>query len=162
MSENEDPLQAENNPATILPPDYTLKKMIGENVDIKQVFSEEAVAKAQQTIDKHQDSFKEWAINDVNELNENFKKKDITAIEKISARLKSQAGTFNYELGTLVAKSLNNFCNAHHQPSQDHLLVIRKHIDTLQVIFLQNITGNGGETGKELLDNLFKLVDKYK
>jgi len=152
------------------PPDYALKKMIGEDVNIKEVFSEESVAKAQKSIDKHQDSFLDWASQDIALLNEYYAKSvespssreaAIIAIEEIADRLKSQAGTFNFGLATLVAKSLEKFCNLHPNPHNDHLVVIRKHIDTLTVIFNQKIMDDGGAIGNELLDSLSKLVEKY-
>lgn len=161
MTDNQDPL-AGDKATIILPPDYTLKKMIGENVDIKQIFSEEKVANAQEAIDNYRDKFLEWAIKDIATLDECLKNKDIKAIEEISDRLKGQAGTFNFDLGTLVAKSLNKYCNSNAAPSAEQMVVIRKHLDTLAVVFGQKITGDGGTIGKELLENLFKLVEKYK
>ncbi len=172
MTEDKDHFaELPDNEAKILPPDYSLKKMIGENVNIKEVFTEEVVEKAQGTIDLHQDKFLEWAINDVASLEAAYQKAldnaasneaAVTEIEEISATLKARAGTFNFGLATSVAKSLNSFCQIHRKPTGEHLTVIRKHIDTLSVVFNKNITGDGGEVGKELLDNLFKLVEKYK
>jgi len=171
MSEKEDPFAAINNGETkILPPDYTLKKIIGENVDIKEMFSEEVVVKAQATIDQHKDNFLDWVVKDVASLNEHYKKaankvtrkKNVADIEQIAHQTKAQGGMFNFGLATQVAKSLEQFCQKHINPSDEQLVVIGKHIDTLTVIFSQNITGDGGAVGKELMDNLSKLVDKYK
>lgn len=153
----------------ILPPDYTLKKLIGENIDIKEIFNEEVVAKAQQTIDQHKDSFLEWVVKDVASLNESYqkaetasaRKKNIGEIEHTAHRMKSQAGMFNYGLATQIAKSLELFCYKHPKPTDEQMVVVRKHIDTLTVIFSQSITGDGGVVGSELLDNLSKLVDRY-
>lgn len=147
---------------TILPPDYTLKKTIGENVDLRQVFSEENISKAQGAIDQHKDSFIQWALEDIAVLEGHFANKTIKEMEEVSDKLKSQAGTFGYSLATLVAKSLNKFCIAHPNPSPEHLVVIRKHLDTLKVIFGKKITGDGGVVGNQLLEGLTQLVEKFK
>ncbi len=172
MVKNQDPMaNLTDDEVRILPPDYTLKKLIGDDVDIKALFSPENVEKAQEVINQHKESFVEWVMADLDLLEQHYKdaaahspdcEADIKKLARTSFIIKSQAGTFGYGLGTLIAKSLDEFCGEHAKPSSDHLTVIRKHIDTLSVIFRQSITGNGGKVGNELADNLRKLVDKYK
>ena len=169
MVDDADPISNASGGAQVLPPDYALKKKIGEHVDIKAVFSEENVAAAQQVIDGHKDSFREWAAEDIAALEENygkaakeeFRKEAIATITQIAERLKAQAGTFDFGLATLVAKSLAGFCTGHPEADRDHMVVIRKHIDTLSVILSKKITGDGGQVGGELMDNLKKLTEKY-
>lgn len=169
MVDDTDPMGNVSNEAQVLAPDYALKKKIGEHVDIKAVFSDENVAVAQQVINKHKDSFRDWAAKDIAALEELYskaaksesRKEAITAITEIAERLKSQAGTFDFGLATLVAKSLASFCTGHPEAGADHLVVIRKHIDTLSVILTKNITGDGGQIGGDLLENLKKLTEKY-
>jgi len=169
MTEDKDPLDNIPDEAQVLAPDYALKKKIGENVDIKVAFSDENVAVAQQVINNHKDSFRDWAAKDIAALEGHYNKATkpeshkagIAAIAEIAERLKSQAGTFDFGLATLVAKSLANFCIHHLEADADHMIVIRKHIDTLSVILGQNITGDGGQVGGELLENLKKLTEKY-
>lgn len=175
MSEQESAVQPqepkENEGTQFFPPDYSLKKAIGEDVDLKQVFSEENIQKAQDTIEKHKESFIEWATADTATMNKHFEdavskapecELDIAHIEQVAARIQAQAGTFGFGLATLVAKSLSSFCLLHTKPNSEQLVVIRKHIDTLSVIFAKNILGDGGMIGQELLDNLFKMVEKYQ
>lgn len=173
MVDETDPLSppTEENSAKILPPDYALKKKIGENVDMTEVFSEKVVGSAQGAIDKHKDSFRDWAIKDIAALEEYYGRavanmesceRDIVAIEGISERMKSQAGTFDFGLATQVAKSLAKFCMRHPKPDKERMVVVRKHIDTLSVIINKNIVGDGGAVGGELMDNLAKLTEKYK
>ena len=154
----------------VLPPDHTLKKIIGEDVDIKQLFSVENVEAAQQVINEHKDSFMEWVLKDLEQLKEAYVQlKDSKELEPSIRRLaktafviKSQAGTFGFGLGTRIAKSLDDFCNAHLHPNPDQMKVIEKHIETLSIIFQKNISGDGGAVGKELSESLFKLVDKFR
>ncbi len=170
MNSSSNPLEPEND-VTIHAPDFTLKKMIGEDVDIKKIFSTENVARAQAVIETHKDSYLEWVKNDLAALEECYKAAaanvagcaaDVQKLAKTAFVIKSQAGTFGYSLATAVAKSLDDFCTRDFAPSPEHLTVIRKHMDALQVIFLKHITGDGGAPGSELSGNLYKLVAKYK
>ena len=137
---------------------------------IKQVFSSENLAKAQEVINSHKDSFLEWVMKDVSTLEETYKNAvanqvdrsaEISKLARTAFIIKSQAGTFGFDLATRIAKSLDDFCNHHPAPTADHMVVIRKHIDTLSVIFQKHITGDGGKIGTELQQSLQKLVAKY-
>lgn len=167
----QNPAPAAQDDVKIIPPDYTLKKLVGDTVDLKQIFSAENISKAQGVIDTHKESFLEWIKNDMQTLEDQFAQAQANpadsadAIKKLAKAafiIKSQAGTFGFSLATLVAKSLDDFCNQTFRPSQEHLTVIRKHIDALQVIFHKNIMGDGAQIGKELSGNLQKLVAKYQ
>lgn len=170
MNTPTNPLKPKHD-VSIHEPDFTLKKMIGEDVDIKKIFSAENINKAQAVIETHKDSYLEWVKNDLQALEDCYKgansniagsMPEVQKLAKTAFVIKSQAGTFGYSLATAVAKSLDDFCTRDFHPNQEHLTVIRKHMDALQVIFLKNITGDGGALGSELSGNLYKLVAKYK
>jgi Zn-dependent M16 (insulinase) family peptidase len=155
----------------ILPPDYALKKIIGEDVDLNQIFSPASIEKAQAVINEHKDSFLEWVRKDIEQLNQSYtaaaanpaaSEPEIRKLAKTAFIIKSQAGTFGFGLATQVAKSLDDFCSHDFHPSTEHLTVIHKHIETLDVIFHKNIAGDGGALGQDLSESLFKLVSKYK
>jgi len=172
MNEPVDPFASlTDEEVRVLPPDYALKKIIGNDVDLKEIFSPENIEKAQSVINEHKESFIEWVMKDIEQLEESYakaaanpadSKDEIRKLARAAFIIKSQAGTFGFQLATQVAKSLDDFCNKHFHPGADHMMVVRKHIDTLVVIFQKNITGDGGAVGKELSGNLFKLVDKFK
>lgn len=163
--------QEEKQDVKIIAPDYSLKKLIGEDVDIKQIFSAENINKAQEAINSHKENFVDWVKEDLVVLESAFTQasanasqshEPVKAITKIAASIKARAGTFGYTLGTMVAKSLEDFCNRDFKPAPEHLLVIRKHIEALQAIFDKRITGDGGAIGVELSGSLYKLVSKFK
>ncbi len=171
MDKNDPFVALDDTEVRIVAPDYSLKKLIGENVDIKQIFSAENIENAQQIIHEHKDNFLEWVNNDLAALEHSYNKAmanlaacepDIKKLAKTAFVIKSQAGTFGFELATRVAKSLDDFCNQTFKPIPEHMTAIRKHIDTLLAIFRNKISGDGGTLGAELIDNLFKLVEKCK
>jgi HPt (histidine-containing phosphotransfer) domain-containing protein len=172
MTNSTDPFaELSDDEVRILPADYALKKIIGNDVDIRQFFSAENIEKAQQVINDHKESFLEWVLKDIHVLEESYAnamthlatcEPEIRKLAKTAFVIKSQAGTFGFGLATQVAKSLDDFCNQHFHPVPEHMKVIEKHIETLKVIFQKNITGDGGALGKELNQGLVQLIEKYK
>ena len=169
MTQNhDDPLASlSDEEVRVIPPDYTLKKIVGAT----DILSPENVEKAQKVIDEHKDSFLEWVMKDIATLEASYQaaladlphsEPHIKKLARAAFIIKSQAGTFGFEFATHIAKSLDDFCTQHFKPSDQHMTVIRKHIDTLSLIFHKNITGEASPVGIELRDTLYKLVDKYK
>lgn len=155
----------------ILPPDYSLKEKIGKNVSLKDIFTPERVAQAQQAIDDTQAEFVEWAHKDLVELEHTYRhiaenpeaapESRTEKVRKIAFSLKCQSGTFGYPLGSEVARSLYKYTTEHGKFTSENIVVLRKHIDALQVILQQNIQGEGGTMGTELMTSLEKLVAKF-
>lgn len=89
--------------------------------------------------------------------------------------IRGQAATFNYELLTSISRGL---CNAlDHQAAKekeldgtvkwamkmtiaDRVEVVKAHIDAMQVIMAEEVRGEGGEVGKELISALSVLTAK--
>ncbi|MCH2548220.1 MAG: hypothetical protein MK052_11520 [Alphaproteobacteria bacterium] len=165
-------LNNDDDAVRILPPNFNIKEKIGMNVNLSEIFTPERIAEAQQVIDDTQAEFVDWATKDLVELEHTYRiiAKDpananatrIEKIRKIAFSLKCQAGTFGYPLGSDVAKSLYSYTTKHDSYTADNIAVLRKHIDALQVILQQNIQGEGGTMGKELIDGLEKLIKKYQ
>lgn len=156
----------------ILPPDFSLKKKIGANVNISEIFTPERIEAAQKTINDTQSEFISWAAKDLTDLEHAYHAvardpatapaAKIDAIRRIAFSLKAQSGTFGFNLGSEVAKSLYDYMMKHTTYSAENITVIRKHLDALQVIFQQNIQGDGAAIGAELMQNLHKLVTKFE
>ncbi len=155
----------------VLPPDHSLRKIIGEDADLNEIFSVENIGKAQNVINEHKAGFVEWVMKDIATLEECYTKMvsnpaacatESQKLARTALIVKSQAGTFGFELATTVAKSLEDFCNNDFRPSLDHMTVIRKHIDVLEAIFQKNIAGDGGTMGSDLSESLSRLVSKYR
>lgn len=162
---------ADDDSVRILPPSYALKEKIGMNVNLGEIFTPERIAAAQKAIDDTQAEFVNWAEKDLVELEHAYRgialdpanapPQRIDKVRKIAFSLKCQAGTFGYPLGSEVAKSLYRYTVEHGQYNGENIVVLRKHIDALHVILQQNIQGEGGAMGKELMANLDKLVEKF-
>ena len=152
----------------MLPPNYHLAELIGTEWKAADIFTEKLVQEAQEQLQKKEAVFIEWANDDIHELERAYtvlsddwnNRQARERMMNAAYVIKSQAGIFGYDLGTQVAASLVSYLENHHKLNRDHLTVLRKHIDTMAVIFHQKIKHAEREIGAELIDSLQKLVAK--
>lgn len=152
-------------------PDFSLKEKIGKDININEILNTENIKASQQVINDSQKDFLKWVDNDLKTLEAFYRQaasdpsNALTAvvdIQKSAFSVKSQSGTFGYDLGSAIAKSLYDFCENNYVVGDNkHILVIRKHIDTLNTIFHKNIKGDGGKIGQQVYDALGKLIQKF-
>ena len=156
---------------SIFDPDYALKRKIGKELSIWDILTEENVRQAQQVITNAHGDFMEWVVVDLARLEHAYETlietpEDDDAFSELlenALSIKAQAGTFGFDLASDVAKSLYNFARNFNLKQRDksHLLVIRKHIDILYIIFHQNLTGQAAGLGTDIMGSLTQLVQKY-
>lgn len=86
----------------------------------------------------------------------------IHAIRACLHDLRGQAGTFGYDLATQIADSACKFIDLSGDVT-DHtgMLVLSVHIDALKVVNTNNIRGDGGPVGKELISGLHAVIDRH-
>lgn len=154
--------------ARVVRPENKLKKKIGADVNVRELLHPDVIQTAQQVIMDKKSDFLEWAMEDLKIMEEAFEGLQNNAkpplIDMISHRaegLRDRSGTFGYQLGSDIAKSLARYC-ALSPPNNPHLeVVLRLHMDGLQTVFKDHVTDSGGIIGMELLRGLKKLVEKY-
>lgn len=153
-------------------PDFSLKEKIGKDINLKEVFSADAVKSSQEVINKTKKDFLKWVDNDLKNLESAYEalaanpaqgRESALVIQKAAFSIKGQSGTFGFDLGSAVAKSLYDFLeNDYVEGESSHTLVIRKHIDTLNTIFHKNVDGDGGKTGNAVYNALGTLIRKFE
>lgn len=175
MAAKDKPVQSTettDDEVTEVAPNYALKEKIGKDVNIKEVFSPEAVKGSQEVIAKTQKDFLKWVENDLKNLEAAYailKQSPATGrdaaleIQKCAFSLKGQSGTFGYDLASAIAKSLYDFLeNDYVEGDENHVLIIRKHIDTLRTIFRDKVMGDGGKIGHAVHNALGTLIRKFE
>ncbi len=153
---------------TITRADQTLLNMINIT-HAADIFTEEVLAEAQQELMKAESQFVTWVKDDIAKLEAAYtglvaNMHDDAAyanLLKAAYTIKSQAGIFGYDLGTTVADLLITYLTAHKPPTENNIVVIRKHIDTMAVIFSQQVKDSRGEVGVALIQSLSQLVAKF-
>lgn len=164
------PPSAEDDDVKEFSPDFSLKEKIGMNMN--EILTSEVVKSSQEVINKSQKEFLQWIRNDLDTMEMSYAElakmpemgRDFALeIQKAAFSCKSQAGTFGFDLGSAIAKSLYDFLeNDYVENDKGHLIVIRKHIDTLNTIFRQSITGDGGQIGAAIYTALGTLIRKFE
>jgi len=154
---------------TIINADFHLKEKIGKNISLQELFSPEAIKRAQLVISDSNDEFIQLIKGDL-ELLERFyalisqslpqQTNDIDTLASVALSIKSRAGTFDYALASHVSESLYNIVVDREKISKKRTRAIRIHIDTLYVIFNDVITEMGGSTGKEIAKMLMELIQR--
>jgi glucosamine 6-phosphate synthetase-like amidotransferase/phosphosugar isomerase protein len=146
-----------------------LKKKIGD-VNLREILQPDVVQQAQQVIIDRKSDFLEWTAENLKQMEESYyhltqQSDDPNTLLDIMARnadsLRDRSGTFGYQLGSDIAKSLSRYCAATHAENPQLAIICRKHLDGLQIVFKDNVTDSGGAIGMELLQGLRLLVEKY-
>ncbi len=159
--------QAAREAAMLSPPNFVLRDQLGE-VSARDILTEMVVAEAQAKLLMAESEFVEWAREDISKLEIAFKTLvddmgnvfALADLHQCAYRIQSRAGIFGYHLGTEVASLLENYLTAHPRINDNDLLIIRKHIDVVTVIFNQGMKDSGNRIGQELMGSLKKLIAK--
>jgi len=127
---------------------------------------------AQTLINSYCEDFLEWAKEDMSNLEKAYQElqnddglleQKIKNLLECALLIKSRAGTFGFTLASSVAHSLVKTCEEKSSKNKELFVsVLRQHINALQVIFQQKMTGDGETMGTELLDGLFFIANKLE
>lgn len=154
----------------ILPPDRSIKKKIGENIDLNKVISPEKIEKAQEIIAVSRDEILQEIYTHIKTLElvythyflvGDFSASAMKNVVDATFGIKSAAGMAGYSLASDVAKLFHNYLVGKNSVTSSDLKVIETAIGALKAIFSENIEGNGGKVGAELLGGLTVLINKY-
>lgn len=151
-----------------LPPNKEIKEQIGEDITAQQILTEEVVAEGQETLLAAASEYVAWVRDDIVRLEESYlelsnRPTDPTAHHLLLSSayaIKTQAGTFGYDLGSEVGKLLVDYLTNNMVMDANRLKVIRKHIDAISVIFTQKIKETGQDIAADLIKSLRQLITK--
>ncbi len=132
----------------------------------------EALDRALAEMKKSQEDYPDWVKQTLNELvddlkaagekNEVSRQKHFKHIGALAHELKGQGGTFGYPLISVFGKSLNEFTEKEvGYVTDDHLEIVKAHIDVMRAVIKDRISGDGGNIGRELLMVLERAIKKY-
>ena len=82
-------------------------------------------------------------------------------MRRIAHDLKGQGSTFGYNLMTFFAASLYDFSFQEGEISDNHVELLKAHIDSMNVVIKDRIRGDGGEEGQALQKGLQDAIEKY-
>ncbi|MEH6403016.1 MAG: hypothetical protein V7750_06555 [Sneathiella sp.] len=83
-------------------------------------------------------------------------------IQEIAHEMKGQGGTFGYPLVSTFGDSLYDFTGQNAGVSDNHVQVIKAHVDAMKATITGRIQGDGGQIGTELKAMLAAAIKQYK
>ncbi|WP_428248948.1 hypothetical protein [Ferrovibrio sp.] len=158
-------------PTFIAPPQELKRKAVNFKRGFSLKLEPEVMKKLEQVVEKATDNFtvevadklkqlrvavNQMADGDTNTVHY------MREIRSLSLDIKGMGGMFKYPLLTAFAKSLNDFVQGMHAPTEIQLDIIGAQIDALYVVMANRIQGGGGQTEQELLNVLHVATRKYK
>lgn len=132
----------------------------------------EALERALAEMKKSQEDYPDWVKQTLNDLADDLKaaaEKDEVARQRnfkhigaLAHELKGQGGTFGYPLISVFGKSLNEFTEKEvGYITDNHLEIVKAHIDVMRAVIRDRISGDGGNIGRELIMVLERAIKKY-
>lgn len=144
-------------------PDFALRKIIGDDVDIMQIFTPEKIRLCQDIIDKARDDFFEDEKPRVLELKKIIAQSNIHNLSKIVAvcsEVRCQARIFGFSFIAGLCEQMITFANADSKPPKVRYMIISKLGDALVVAMLNRLKDEGGILQKELNATVQQLLEK--
>lgn len=134
------------------------------------VTEERFAALEEDIVAKFSDQYLEWVENDlvrlrkaleVIEAGAHVDAPSVQAFRAIIHDMRGMGGTFEYDLVTTIADQVHRLVHAVGTLGAEHLMALRVHVDALKVVVAERLTGDGGERGREVLQGLQKVYQKY-
>jgi len=153
--------------ADIYAPNTTLKAALG-NAKAEEILNDNVVEEAQGELMQAEEQYIAWAREDIAKLEAAFEELERRPGDPMAHHLlltaaysiKAQAGIFGYDLGSEIGKRLVEYLQQNPVMDANRLVVVRKHIDTINVVFTQKIKDSGQQMARELLGSLHALICK--
>ena len=151
-------------------PDFSLKYKIGKQIRLDSIITDSVLSNAQAAIDAIGDESMGWIRSDLMELKRLTQAMVagepaeglILEMTDTALSVNSRAGTFGYGRASEVAYMLYLFCRKRLNPlNKEHHLIVQKHLDVLQVILGNQMRGDAGAVGEQIVAELRKLAGKF-
>lgn len=150
----------------ILPPNYTLRQRINDSATA--LLGETKIDTTQAALLKAGGELVDWAKDDIADLEAAYatlaarpsSSPAHLALLDVARAIATQAALYGYDLGRDVASMLADYLETHRKLDAGKLTVVRKHIDTISVVFREKIKETGQELGRDLVSSLRKLIKK--
>ncbi|MGB4102418.1 MAG: hypothetical protein WBK91_11000 [Alphaproteobacteria bacterium] len=146
-----------------------IRNLIGEDVVLKDVFTEDRIQACARLIDQAKNTFFEITNTELNMLaqlaaapviQEDESKSFIAGIVARADNIKGQAEILGFTLIARICMQISAVCHASRQRYDVKLLLITRMVDTLRLAYKQKITDEGGVIGKEILAQLDRILGK--
>lgn len=145
--------------------DATLQAKVGTGP-----LDEKAVERCQKVMDNNDVDFTPLGMQFLDQLEEAIKNIDISKESKADdvqamtapvMQLKANAATFHYALIGNLANVMLSFLESIKTLDEDAVSIVTAHHQTLKVIVMKQMKGDGGEVGQQMQDELKGACQRY-
>ncbi len=129
-----------------------------------------ALERAEQVIENMAVDYLNWAREDLSKLQSAFSKlksndgdttENLEAVFQLAHDIKGQGGSFEYDLMTIIGNQLCRYIEKlEGSAGEADVEVIELHVNALQAVISQELKGNGGPVGDQLLSGLEMVFEK--
>lgn len=150
------------------PSPKTIRNRVGQDFE----FDPDTLEEAQRELESWSEDFVDWASVYIKGIDQAFAKCDtankrvqrnaLNTINTHAHELRGLGGTFGFPLVTTVSISLFELTHVRVDPSDECLKLIKNHIDSLKAIVRENVRGEGGPIGQELVKELNERNKEYQ
>lgn len=129
-----------------------------------------AFEKANAALEQMKEDYPDWVAKHIEELrmhharcvdSPNERLKRYALMREIAHDMKGQGATFGYPLMTTFASSLHDFVGPRAGTTDNHVEVIKSHIDSMAAVIKDRVKGSGGEIGQALTAGLHAAIERY-
>jgi chemotaxis protein histidine kinase CheA len=134
------------------------------------VIDPKALEAANSALEKMSEDYPDWVGKIIVELREHLvrcidsptdRQRRFAMIRQIAHDMKGQGGTFGYPLMTAFASSLVDCVGPRSGTADNHVEIVKSHIDAMSAVIKDRVKGNGGEIGKALTQGLKDAIEKH-
>ncbi len=141
---------------------------------VKEIDEEVNIAllqRAEKAIKAMSNDYVDWVQEDMKKLQVAFDKtKRIKSsselkpifgeVFEIAHDMKGQGGSFDYNLITIIGDSLCRFIEKKKEFTSADIEVVEVHVNSIRLVIMNGMKGDGGEVGKKILQGLNAVVSK--
>ena len=129
-----------------------------------------ALEAATSALEKMSEDYPDWVGKVILDLREHLlrcidtpadRPKCYVKIREIAHDMKGQGGTFGYPLITTFASSLVYCVGPKSGTADNHIEIIKSHVDSMSAVIKDRVKGSGGEIGKALTRGLKEAIEKH-
>lgn len=129
-------------------------------------FDDKTLKSAEHAVSRFLDNHRDWCANELEGFNafmermeerEQLDSSEMDILFKFADSLRNNGGMFGYDLLTEIGKSLCWFL-ADRDVDDISMQIIRLHIDGMAIVLAHDLKGDGGETGRSLIEDLRGVV----
>ena len=128
-----------------------------------------ALERAEQVMVGLSDNYLEWVQEDLQKLDKAYvalnqasgdRTSEVNAVFQASHDLKSQGGSFGYDMMTAIGTELCRLIEKAGSIGPGEISAIKVHVDAMKLVIAEDIKGEGGEQGKQMLSGLQQVCEK--